>query len=115
MTNTLPVGTIITAKFTYGSEILHFKFYAIIGYTPKKVRIQEVESVSTYDNEGPHYYDSPMHIRPVVDEDNCAILKGTSKLVNYKFENGKMTFKPEEFYRFVGPWKGESLAIYNLH
>lgn len=117
MANTLPVGTIITARYTYGDEILHYKFYAITGYTPKKVRIKEVDSLVTYDDgkDGPHYYDAPKHIRPIIDKNNCAMLIGDSKLVNYTVENGRMSFKPAEYYMFAGVWDGKPKAIYNLH
>ncbi len=117
MENTLPVGAIVMARYTYGGEILHYKFYAITGYTAKKVRIQEVESLVTYDDglPSPHYYDSPKHIRPVTDSNGYAKLIGNSKLVTYKIEDGRMTFRPEEYYRFVGLWDGRPREVYNLH
>ena len=116
--NALPVGTVVVAKYTYGLEILHYKFFAIVGYTAKKVRIQELDALTTYDDgrEGPHYYDDPKHIQPVVDTQGRAYPIGGSKLVNYKIsEEGKMSFKPEEFYRFNGVWNGKPLEVYNLH
>lgn len=116
--NTLPIGTVIMAKYTYGGEILHWKFYAILGYTRTKVKIQEIDSLTTYDDgkEGPHYYDAPKHIQPVIDTHNHATLVGKPKLVNYKVSNdGKMTCNPEEYYRYIGPWDGKPQITYNLH
>ena len=116
--NSLPIGTVTVAKYTYGSEILHYKFFTIVGYTAKKVRIQELDTITTYDDgkEGPHYYDDPKHIQPALDTQGRAYPVGESKLVNYKIsEKGTMTFKPEEFYRYNGVWEGKPLEVFNLH
>lgn len=123
MTYPFPIGAIIVASNTYGVEYLNYKFYRVLGYTAKRIRIQEVESLVTYDDEKsePHRYTDPKHIRPVMDEHNIPILIGSPKLVSYKVKGtpGTPTFsvrlRPEEYYTCEGVWNGAPLEVYNYH
>ena len=123
MTYPFSIGAIIVASNTYGNEYLNYKFYRVLGYTAKRIRIQEVQSLITYDDgkEGPHTYTAPKHIRPVIDRHGIPVLIGSSKLVNYKVKGtpGMSTFsvrlRPEEYYTCEGAWNEAPLEIYNYH
>lgn len=114
----LPVGTILAAKYTYGSETQLWKFYKILGYTATRVRLVEIQSKTTYDDgkSGPHYYDAPRHCAPVMrfgkyDEIGIPFLK------KYRFSTytGEMCVSPEELYHAHGAWSGKPLEEYNYH
>ncbi len=110
----LPEGTIIAAKYTYGDEILHYKFYQIVSYSTKRVRIVRLRDIVTYDDgmPGPHYFNDPKHIQPLEPYEWDEASKSVSYQVN---DQGYMVIRPEEYYRSVGDWDGNPLEIYNLH
>ena len=114
----LPVGTIVYAKYTYGGEICHYNFYKIEGYTEKSVKITKLETEILYDKESDyHYYDDPYTLVPrklegryVIDTD---VYNVSRKL--HEGVNGEMTFKPEDYFVYQGPWLGIPLKAYNYH
>ena len=111
------IGNVLAARYTYGDEILNWRFYIICGYTAKRVKIQRIEDVTTYDDglEGPHYYDAPKHIQPVI-VDGKAIPIDEPKNISYKIlSDGTFCVHPEPFYTSYGVWTGEPLEKYNLH
>lgn len=112
----LPVGSIIAAKFTYGSEVLDYKFYSIEGYTSKRVKVQEVECLTTYDDgiAGPHYFDAPRHCKPLY-KGKEPVKIGPAKAVTYSLMGDTMIIKPCPYYTSRGKWNGEPLEVYNLH
>lgn len=111
----LPVGSIIAAKFTYGSEVLEYKFYSIEGYTSKRVKVQEVECLTTYDDgiAGPHYFDAPRHCKPLY-KGKEPVKIGPAKAVTYSLIGDTMIIKPCPYYTSRGKWNGEPLEVYNL-
>jgi len=117
--NRFPIGTIVKAKYTYGSEVQYWKLYKIIGYTNTRVKFIEVETKTVYDDgkTGPHYYSDPRHCEPVLYFGKYNEV-GESKTKSFKFSNynGEMYFSPEEFYYTCGEYKpGEYLEEYNYH
>lgn len=112
----LPVGSIIAAKFTYGSEVLGYKFYSIEGYTSKRVKVQEVECLTTYDDgiAGPRYFDAPRHCKPLY-RGKEPVKIGPAKAVTYSLMGDTMIIKPCPYYTSRGKWNGEPLEVYNLH
>lgn len=117
--NRFPIGTIVKARYTYGSEVQYWKLYKIIGYTATRVKFIEIETKSVYDDgkDGPHYYDAPRHCEPVMYFGQYNEV-GDPKTKSYKFStyDGEMRFSPEEFYYVCGEYKpGEYLEEYNYH
>ena len=114
----LPVGTIMAARYTYGGETQLWKFYKILGYTPTKVRLIEIEGKTVYDDgkTGPHYYDDPRHCIPVEYFGRYNEI-GVPFLRKYRFSkyDGEMCVTPEEFYYASGAWDGKPLEEYNYH
>ena len=113
----LPVGTIVAARYTYGDEIQLWKFYKILGYTNTRVRFQEIEHKTVYDDgkTGPHYYSDPRHCIPVQVDGEYKMI-GPIRTKSYKIlTSGTMCFHPEEFYAVYGAWNGEPLEEYNYH
>lgn len=111
------VGRILAAKYFYGDEILTWKFYIVRGYTAKRVKIQELKTITTYDDglKGPHYYDAPKHIQPVI-VDGYVTTCGDIKNISYKLlSDGTFCVHPEPYYTSYGVWNGEPLEKYNLH
>ena len=114
----LPVGTIVAAYHTYGGESLFWKFYKIVGYTEKRVKFQELDDITTYDDglDGPHYYNDPKHCQPKLDANGDYIPVGPVKTKNFKIlSDGTFCFRPEEFYIAFDAWNGEPLETYNYH
>lgn len=112
----LSKGSIIAAKFTYDSEILGYKFYSVEGYTAKRVKVQEIECITTYDDglEGPHYFNAPQHCQPLY-RDKKPVKIGPVKAVTYNLIGDTMITKPCPYYTSRGKWGGKPLEVYNLH
>lgn len=111
------VGSILAARYTYGDEVLNWKFYIVQGYTAKRIKIQRIDTITTYDDglEGSHYYVDPKHIQPIII-DGQVVLIDKPKAMNYKIlSDGTFCMHPEAYYTSYGVWNGQPLEKYNLH
>lgn len=122
MKRELKVGDVLAAKYTYGDEILSWKFWYVTKVTSAMVEIAELKRKTVYDDgkTGPHYYDDPYHYQPELVQNKegqwCYLLSGVSHRRKVTYTSyGEPVIKTEEYWKAVGLWDGRPLPGYNLH
>lgn len=118
----LKVGDVLAAKYTYGDEILSWKFWYVTKITSTMIEIAELKRRRVYDDgkEGPHYYDAPYHYQPELTQNSkgewCYTLTGARHRRKVTYTSyGEPIVKTEEYWKAIGTWDGRPLPGYNLH
>lgn len=118
-TQKLEVGDILAAKYTYGGECLHWKFFKVLKVTDSTVTIVAIKSETLYDDgkKGPHYYDAPRYQYPLFDRDGKYAVDDEAPIrrkIKYS-SSGLPIVKIDYWYTARGTWNGKPLESYNYH